>query len=329
MGLKYFTLLCVSAFIPSVSAYCLSRAFLRFKRLHNASGMSLAGGASIGIVICLSAALLALLFPDSYHFYKALIPPALLILFAGFWDDIYELTVAGKLIIQLAATALLVVLGLRTRIFFLSDSANILVTFVWVLVITNAFNLLDIMDGLCAVVAIIVALGLSLVCLFTRDMPLSFFLGVFIGAIAGFLPLNLPHARLYLGNSGSHFIGFILAAVSIHMSYASIYNQTALISPVFIMGFPVFDTIFVSFMRLAQGRSAIEKSKDHLALRFLKLGHSKQNALFIMSGGASLFVLCGVVLSRLSGRVGVLMILIVLSASLVLAKAISMVAVDE
>jgi len=328
MDYKYFATLFASVVISSCCVYLLALLFRRLKFFCNASGVPQAGGLAIGAVVCIGGLILSLSFAVSSGFYKALIPSGLLTLCAGLWDDKYEFAAAGKIVTQLVAAAILIALGVRTHIVFLNDLGNIIVTVIWVLLITNAFNLLDIMDGLCAAVTMSVAFGLLIVCIFNFDTQLSFLLAVLLGSIAGFLPFNLPPARLYLGNSGSHFLGFVLAAISMQMSFASISNQTALLSPVFIMGFPIFDTVFVSLMRLSNGRSALKKSRDHLALRFLKLGHSKLNALFFMTFGALSFVVSGVVLSQVSSRAGVFLIAVVMSGGFVLARVMSKVSID-
>ncbi|MFA5100437.1 MAG: MraY family glycosyltransferase, partial [Candidatus Omnitrophota bacterium] len=147
--------------------------------------------------------------------------------------------------------------------FFLNTAANVVVSAVWIIAITNAFNLLDIMDGLCAGVTIVIASGLLFVCILSNDMQNAVLLLVMIGSVGGFLMSNMPPAKVYLGNAGSHFLGFMLAAISINISYASLNHEVSLLSPLLIMGFPIYDTFFVAFLRLKKGKSAIKKSKDH------------------------------------------------------------------
>ncbi|HNQ49879.1 MAG TPA: MraY family glycosyltransferase [Candidatus Omnitrophota bacterium] len=290
--------------------------------------MPLSGGMAVGLVVSAAGALLAAVYPSASSFYKAFIPAALLILASGLWDDVCELAVTGKIITQVAATALLVLLGVRTRIVFLNEPLNIIITFAWVLFITNSFNLLDIMDGLCASVTGIIASGLLIVCLLNGDIGSARLIGIIAGSAAGFLVLNRPEASIYLGNSGSHFLGFVLAAVSIELSYASASRQAALISPVFIMGFPIFDTFFVAVMRMANGRSAVRKSKDHLVLRFLALGHSKRRALIFMSSLAFLFTACGVVMSCVPNSIGAGVIIFVMFVSFIVWRAMSRVRIN-
>lgn len=312
--------------VACVSALTLAARRLRLLTAHN--GVPLVGGIAIAFVYVLSLEVFfreALVSPERILFVCA----AFLVFASGLWDDIWELSVAVKIVCQCLACGLLIWSGVRTRIFLLNDAGNIVVTVIWVLGITNAFNLLDIMDGLCAGITVIVALGLFAICVMSGQVRTAQMLLVMIGAASGFLALNMPPAKAYLGNAGSHFLGFLLAAFSIQIGYATLAKQTALISPVFIMGFPVFDTVFVALMRITNGRSAFKKSKDHLALRFLKLGHSEAHALIFMFGGAALFASCGVILSQVPQNIGVFIVLAVLLSAVACTRVMSRVSLND
>jgi UDP-GlcNAc:undecaprenyl-phosphate/decaprenyl-phosphate GlcNAc-1-phosphate transferase len=329
MGIHYVSLFIASSLASLCLAFILFRASLRARVLQSRSGIPLVGGIAVWIVYSLFCQYLAgsrlVDAPQSL----AIVLSGCIVVAGGIWDDIRELSVAAKLILQVCAVSVLVSLGIRTHIFFLNTWANIAVTYLWVLAVTNAFNLLDIMDGLCATITLVVAFGLFIICVFNRDIQSTRLLIVVIGATAGFLVLNAPAAKLYLGNAGSHYLGFVLAAVSIQISYASASRQAALISPVFIMGFPLFDMIFVALVRLRKGRSALAKSRDHLALRFLKLGHSPVNALLIMFSGAVLFTACGVLMSQVSHTTGIVFAAAVLLIGSAAAVAMARVSLDE
>ncbi|MFA6384532.1 MAG: MraY family glycosyltransferase, partial [Candidatus Omnitrophota bacterium] len=252
-----------------------------------------------------------------------------IILISGVWDDFRELSVTAKILLQVCAVSVLVSSGFRTHIVLLNTPANIAVTFLWILTITNAFNLLDIMDGLCAIITLAVAAGLFFICILNGDIQNAGLLAIVLGAVAGFLVFNMPSAKLYLGNAGSHYLGFALAVLSINISYAPITRQAALISPVIIMGFPLFDTVFVALMRLKKGRSAFQKSGDHLALRFLKLGHSQKNALLFMLIGAVIFSGSGVIISQVSHTAGIMIAAAVLAAVFAVSWRMARVSFDE
>jgi UDP-GlcNAc:undecaprenyl-phosphate GlcNAc-1-phosphate transferase len=119
-----------------------------------------------------------------------------------------------------------------------------------------------------------------------------------VGALASFLIFNKPPAKIYMGNSGSHLVGFILAAVAPLISYAPMEHAMALATPILILGLPVFDTAFLMLMRMQKGRNVFLKSDDHLALRFLKKGYSKVRALSVMLTLGVYFALSGIFLTQ-------------------------------
>lgn len=328
MGLHYSILFAISAAASFCIAVLLSRLSSRFGFLRDPHGTPLTGGFAIAAVFTIFTGILSFKAQIPVSLFKALIPAAAVIFLAETWDDLKELSVAAKIVTQVLATAVLIASGIRTHIVFLNDGANIIATFIWVLAITNAFNLLDIMDGLCASAGIVVSFGLFLICFFNRDLALSFVLVVFIGSLVGFLLLNAPPARTYLGNAGSHFIGFALAAVSICIGYASFSRQVALVSPIMVMGFPLFDTLFVIMMRVSNGKPALHKSRDHLVLRFLELGHSKSIALLFMCGQALFFTACGVLVSQVPNSAALAVIGCVVAVAVLLAFTMSRVVIN-
>jgi UDP-GlcNAc:undecaprenyl-phosphate GlcNAc-1-phosphate transferase len=213
----------------------------------------------------------------------------------GIFDDLNELSVREKLLFQFAAAASLMSAGLRTNIVFLPAWLNLLGSFLWIVCITNSFNLLDIADGLAAGIALTVCAGFLAIAQVNGDATSSVMVCILAGCLTGFLPYNLPSARAYMGNTGSHLIGFLLAAVSLNVGYARSMSQVlALASPLVILGFPLADTAFVALLRITHGKSALAKSKDHLALRMLKAGYSKNRMLAFMVLVSLFFALSGV-----------------------------------
>ena len=131
-----------------------------------------------------------------------------------------------------------------------------------------------------------------------------------------------------MGNSGSHFLGFTLAAVALAISYAPLERKIALLSPLLILGFPIFDTAFLILMRAKKGRLIFKKSNDHLALRFLRLGYSKNKTLLFMLILSLFFSLSGVCLSQVSNTLGIVIVALVIIVGLVLTKRMSRVSID-
>ncbi|TBR16458.1 undecaprenyl/decaprenyl-phosphate alpha-N-acetylglucosaminyl 1-phosphate transferase, partial [bacterium] len=223
------------------------------------NGVSLAGGISIALTFLVFYCIVSLALGLKINI-KIIFPSFIMLIF-GVLDDWKELSVLTKFAVQIISTLILVLLGVKTKIVYIGEPANLLVTFLWIIGITNAFNHLDVLDGLAAGLAVIICAAFSIVSFSGGSFDFVFLFFAF--ATLGFLICNYPPARIYMGNSGSHFFGFFLAASAISINYASLDKPVALLSPILILGFPVFDTAFLSLMRIKNGRSIFKKSDDH------------------------------------------------------------------
>jgi len=238
-----------------------------------------------------------------------------IMLIFGIIDDWRELSVATKFIVQIICVFVLILFGITTQIIYIGKISNIIITFLWVIGITNAFNHLDITDGLAAGTAVIVSITFLTVAFLNGDINSSILFLTLGTVVLGFLIYNLLPAKIYMGNSGSHFLGFAIAATAILISYAPLEKKVALFSPVLILWFPIFDTAFLMLMRIKQGKSAFRKSDDHLGSRFLKKGYSKNKTLILMLLLCLFFSFCGIVVSQVSSKFGVGIIALVLLSS--------------
>ncbi len=322
MLLKYIPAVFLG-FVAGVVLMALLRRIALKYNLLTSKGIPLIGGVSIGLSFLV--AYLVISFPSFSLCQQTagIIISSFIMLVLGIIDDLRELSIPAKFFVQIIAATLLILSGNRTHIVYIGDAANIIITFIWIIGITNAFNLLDIMDGLAAGIAVVVVISFSVIAFLNGDnITLALTLAL-LGGLFAFLRYNLPPAKIYMGNSGSHFLGFFIAAVALVISYATLENKIALLSPLLILGFPIFDTAFLILMRLLKRRLPFKKSNDHLALRFLALGYSKSKVLLIMVCLGLFFSACGVAISRVSGILGSLIITLVILASLVLARKMS------
>lgn len=207
-----------------------------------------------------------------------------IILLLGLWDDFKGgISPWAKLIGQLLAGLILVFLGIRVTI-FLPAWISIIITLIWVIGITNAFNLLDNMDGLATGVALIATLIFFLVALQQGQLFVSAILLIFAGSLAGFLPYNFRPATIFMGDTGSMFVGFLLATLTVLNTFYTQKSPTFLpvIMPLLILGVPIFDTLSVIFLRLKRGDPIFAADKRHFSHRLIGLGMSqKQAVLFI------------------------------------------------
>jgi UDP-GlcNAc:undecaprenyl-phosphate GlcNAc-1-phosphate transferase len=310
----------LSSFLLGIALiYLLKKVFLK-SNIFIHQGIPLIGGLSIWLSFVL-AYLVVLLF--SLH--ASLSRVAIGIIFTsgimlvfGIVDDWRELSIQAKFLVQIIATSFLFFFGIRTNIAYLGK-INVIITLVWVIGITNAFNHLDIIDGLAAGTAVIVSLSFFIISVLNRDISTAILVLALSGAFFSLLTYNFPPARVYMGNAGSHFSGFILAAIALVISYApSLERKIALFSPLLILGLPIFDTAFLILMRVMKKSLPFKKSNDHLALRFLALGYSKKKTLLAMLVLSVFFALCGILVSQWPNLPGAVIVAVAVLASLVL-----------
>jgi UDP-GlcNAc:undecaprenyl-phosphate GlcNAc-1-phosphate transferase len=139
--------------------------------------------------------------------------------------------------------------------------------------VTNAINILDVSDGLATGVAAIAALGLFIIAVLNGEVVIAATTLALVGSLVGFLRYNQPPARIFLGDTGSLFVGFMLAALAIIGAYTR-RSEIAALAPLCVLVVPLLETTLVVFARLAQGRSPFHGSADHMALRLKQRGFS-------------------------------------------------------
>jgi len=201
------------------------------------------------------------------------------ILVVGLIDDfVRELSPWQKLLGQSLAWLCLARADLLTHIVMLPTWANGLVSLVWTLAIINAFNLLDIADGLAVGVGLIATGTFLVLSLLAGQVAVAALLAVLGGALLGVFVFNFPRATLFLGDSGNMLLGVLLAALALMISYAPLGREVALLTPVVVLGFPLYDLAFVTIVRIAQRRAVFKKSPDHFVFRLVRLGRSPVRA---------------------------------------------------
>lgn len=216
---------------------------------------------------------------------------ATLIVVLGFIDDIKPLPAKVKLVFQFIAAIVLVTSGVKvewvTNPFDKIDGMFHLgvfsapVTIFWIVGVTNTLNLIDGLDGLAAGVASIASLSLLIVSIINGHTTVVVMTAALAGASLGFLPYNFNPAKIFMGDAGSTFLGFILAAISIE---GAIKGATALAIgiPLLVLGLPIFDTAFAILRRLANGKPIMQADKGHLHHRLLAMGLSQRQAVFTL-----------------------------------------------
>lgn len=189
-----------------------------------------------------------------------------LMVMVGLIDDFGVLKPWPKLVGQLIAVFVLIRSGIRIEIAALPDWLAIALTLFWMIGIINAVNIIDVMDGLAGGVSLVACLWLFVVAVINHDMMIAVMLAALAGSLIGFLRFNFHPARIYLGDSGSLFIGLMLGALAMIGKYTAV-NPVSLLAPVFVLGVPIFDTLFVMYIRKLRGLPVFLGSPDHFALR--------------------------------------------------------------
>ena len=220
-----------------------------------------------------------------------------LIVVTCFFDDVKGLSAVTKLVVQILAACAVVASGIRIDIshidFFrrFSDSTNFLstlstiVTIGWIVGITNAINLIDGLDGLSSGISIISCVSMLIIFALNGSPALSIIMITsLIGALVGFLPYNLNPAKTFIGDTGSNFLGYSLAVISI-LGVAKTYTALVVVLPIIILGLPIFDTLFAIVRRVIKSRSIkgiMKPDAGHLHHKLLKHGFSQKEAVVIL-----------------------------------------------
>jgi UDP-GlcNAc:undecaprenyl-phosphate GlcNAc-1-phosphate transferase len=218
--------------------------------------------------------------------YLPLLACSFFVFLLGLMDDIYHLSPQAKLVGQVIAASLLVFFGFKVD-WFVSYTYNTFFSVLWIVGITNAFNLLDNMDGLAAGMAFISSLFLAVITLLNLAYgPANgqlLILIVFMGVLLGFLFFNFYPASIFMGDSGSLFIGFVLAGLTTHQrAFHSTHFLPIILVPGLILFIPILDTGFVSLMRTLFGRSIARGGKDHSSHRLVAIGLPVRKAVLLL-----------------------------------------------
>lgn len=244
-----------------------------------------------GVAIVLGFVVTALLV---FHFEQSMdtrqflgfIIGALLIAGLGMVDDMKNLPAKLKFCVQILAALIVIMSGTRIQVVLWPMTAylqkfSIPITLVWIVGVTNAVNLIDGLDGLAAGVTSIAALSLMVLCIMTGSTTAVMLTAALAGACLGFLPRNFNPAEIFMGDTGSTFLGFVLAVTSILGVFKG-YALLAMIVSVLCVGLPVFDTICAMLRRIAKNQPIMQPDRGHLHHKLIDKGFSQKQAVLIM-----------------------------------------------
>ncbi len=223
-------------------------------------------------------------------------------------DDAKGVPSFVKLAAQIVAAIIVVVCGIRIDdiavpftggTFVVNKTLSFILTVCWIIGITNAINLIDGLDGLSSGVTLISCLSLLMVFALNGSPIIAIILITALGgAIVGFLPFNFSPAKTFIGDTGSNFMGFSLAIISI-LGVAKTYTALVLIAPIIVLGMPIFDTLFAIFRRIIKGKSikaVFRPDKGHLHHKLMAKGYSQKQAVLIMYGITAILGMFAIIL---------------------------------
>lgn len=249
---------------------------------------------------------------------------AVVIVILGILDDIFSLPALPKFFVQIGAALIAVLHGNCIR--FLSNPnifssepfwelgwLAIPITVFWIVGITNAVNLIDGLDGLACGVSTISSMTMLVIALIVAEPDVAVLMGALSGACIGFLPYNLNPAKIFMGDTGSTFLGFILAVVSIQ----GLFKFYAIISfavPFLMLGLPIFDTCFAILRRVSHGQSPMKPDRGHIHHRLIDMGFTQKQAVAVLYVISAILGLSAVVLTTI-GVVRAMLFLLALCAA--------------
>lgn len=296
------------------------------RRVHK-EAMPLIGGLAIFVAVIV----VTLIFLPLEKEIISIIIGGTVIVIGGIIDDLKELKPKTKFMFQIIAGLILIFGDVKVDFItnpFTKNSSllylnwlSIPITLFWVVGITNTLNFIDGLDGLSAGVAMISSITLMIVASkgYTSNYISVIIMSAAIaGACLGFLPFNFNPAKIFMGDTGALFLGFMLAAITIEGVMKSVAT-IAIVAPILILSVPIFDTTFAIFRRLLNGQSISAADKGHLHHRLLSRGYSQRKSVLILYGISAIFGLFAILVSQANSRQAVYLSLMLLIVSVLVA----------
>ncbi len=281
--LLFFGALVVSVALTPLSKRLAPRlglvAYPRARDVHTVPVPKLGGAAIVAGVL-----LFALVAGDRFGFRQlaAILLGAVFMSFLGLLDDRFQLSAYLRLPLQVLAALFVWFFDVRTSL-FASPALDMLLTVLWIVGISNAMNFLDNMDGLLAGVSAVIAAFFMALAAINGQYLVALLSAAVMGACIGFLIWNLNPANVFMGDSGSMFLGFLLASIAIKLRFLGQSPSVSWLVPLIVMGLPVFDMTLVVISRLRRGKNPLTTpGKDHVSHRIHNQGYTKRETVMML-----------------------------------------------
>lgn len=271
-----------------------------------------------GLAIFLGFIISVVMFADIERQVQGMLLGSIIIVTIGMIDDIVPLPAWLKFLFQVAAAGVAVAFGIRIERIsnpaFWSDVSyinfgvwSIPITMIWIVGITNPVNPIDGLDGLAVGVSAISSMSVLVISLVLGQLNIAIILAALLGACLGFMPYNLNPARIFMGDTGALFLGYVLATVSV-MGLLKFYAIISFAVPLLALGLPIFDTIFAIIRRLLKGQNPMSPDRGHFHHRLVDMGLSQKQAVAILYSISAVLGLAAVLITT-SGEMRALVFL--------------------
>lgn len=255
-----------------------------------------------GLAIFIGFALTVLSFCELTRFHAVMLFGALILTVMGVLDDIFNLNPVCKLAVQIAVAVFAVLEGVSVRFITLGDDTlllgkwSVLITVIWIVGLTNSMNLIDGLDGLACGVSAICSISLFIVMIVLGDYRSALITAILIGACVGFMPFNIHPAKIFMGDTGSQVLGYLLALISVQGVFKT-HTVLSFLIPLSIFGLPLFDTGFAIIRRIIHGKNPFSADRGHIHHRLIDMGFGQKKSVMILYSICGLLGIAAVLLT--------------------------------
>ena len=260
-----------------------------------------------GLAIFIGFMVSILLFSEITPELRSILLGAVIIVVLGVVDDIMALPAMLKFVVQIVAALIPATHGVTIlafsnpnifsdNLYWVLGSLSIPFTVLWIVAITNSVNLIDGLDGLANGVSAISATTMLVIALVSDQSAVAVVLAALVGACVGFMPYNMNPAKMFMGDTGATFLGYILATMSIQGLF-KYYAVISFVVPFLILGLPIFDTTFAFIRRIAHGQSPMHPDRSHIHHRLIDMGLNQKQAVATLYVISAILGLSAVVLT--------------------------------
>ena len=285
-----------------------------------------------GLAIFIGFMVSILLFAQIDSEMKSILLGAVIIVVLGVVDDIMALPAMLKFVVQIGAALIPAMNGVQIlafsnpnifsdNLYWVLGGLSVPFTVLWIVALTNAVNLIDGLDGLANGVSAISATTMLVIALMASEMQVAIVMAALVGASIGFMPYNLNPAKMFMGDTGATFLGYILATMSIQGLF-KYYAVISFVVPFMILGLPIFDTAFAFVRRIAHGQSPMHADRSHIHHRLIDMGLNQKQAVATLYVISAILGLSAVVLTTSGEQKAMLLFLTLCIVGVVAAKVV-------